>query len=232
MNTRMRVPKYFLWLSLFLPLLIAACNQEDQATMNQVSIQEKESAQQQAAPTTTLQRQSRSLAAMPSETLPRPRMSDYIDGGSLKKKIKTSFYADNSYVVFYETKSDAPDLVAILVTPDGTSGYQRIDITTLPFEGGTAEASDVFFHDVDNDGAGEMVIIATWQIQHQALGIDAVNYKILAYDNAVDEGTGSLKPLTAIMERLGSGNDGTMEDGPVTFEFTNRQSIMNALDKR
>lgn len=219
-------------------LTASACESGEHDKAAKASVKAREQAHllsqhdEKRSPADVSNKQNRTLAAMPIETtLPQPKISDFLQGGKQKKKIKTDFYADDSFVIAYETKEETPQLKIILLTPTPhRNAYQSIDIVSLPFEGGVAVAGDIFFYDADQDGKTELFIIGAWRIEHTALGIDATTYRVYAYDNQLAADGQSLQPLTALMEKFGSGTEGELESGPSTYKYKDRQAIIDALE--
>ncbi len=239
----MKVAKIFVSLSLLVSM--AACmSDENESSLTAATNHLKSSnteLQQKRLPSTNLTANKTTSVnntsgfIMPTEPvnatqhIKRPRFKDFIDEGKLLKKVKTNFIKPNSWLVLYETKDEFPQLQVILLSPDTTGNYQEVAIDSFDYDGAAPQAKEVFFADIDEDGANELIILSTWEVKHQGLGINATDYKVSIYDNQIDIETQKVKQMSGLMDKFGSGTEGTMETTTEHYQWKDKASILQAI---
>lgn len=239
----MKVAKIFVSLSLLVSM--AACmsdeNKNSLATTtnhlksSHTELQKKHSPSTSRSVNEATSVNNKSGFIMPTESanttqpLKRPRFKDFIDGGKLLKKVKNNFIKANSWLVLYETKDEFPQLQVILLSPDNTGNYQKVAIDSFDYDGAAPQAKEIFFADIDEDGAKELVILCTWEVKHQGLGINATDYKVSIYDNEIDSDTHKVKQMSELMDKFGSGTEGAMETTTEHYQWKDKATILQAI---
>ena len=159
----------------------------------------------------------------------RPDFRTFTQGGKIIKKIKTHFNKNNSWLVLYETNDDLPQLQVILLSPDESNTYKKILVDQFSYDGATPQVKEVFFSNVDNDPEKELIILCTWEVKHQGLGIDATDYKVSIYDNPLRSDLEKLQPMTALMDKFGTGTEGTMEGRVESYPWKDKATILEGI---
>ncbi len=219
-------------ISLCLLLFVTACMSDENKTsassvtmvVNELKTNSTET--QLNTDTRTVQPQAQAQSEKPMK---RPIFKDFIEGGTLLKKIKTSFIKPKSWLVLYETSDEYPQLQVILLSPGNGNQYQKTAIDTFNFDGAAPQVKEIFFTNVDQDENKELVILCTWDIKHYGLGIDATDYKVSIYDNQINPETNTVLKKNKLMEKFGTGMEGEVETQTKTYQWKDKASILKAI---
>ncbi|NZA27684.1 hypothetical protein H0E84_14985 [Luteimonas sp. SJ-92] len=131
---------------------------------------------------------------------------------------------------FYVPQRDEEPNIEIYLSYRSGVCVRTAHLETIEPEGRAAEISSVFTLDADGDKEGDLFIIATWPINHAAIGTEGTYYKIYAYRKSAVEGNElEFHRARDIEDKLGSGLDGTREGVEVSFPFKEYASIRAAL---
>ncbi|MFD2162589.1 hypothetical protein ACFSJU_09320 [Paradesertivirga mongoliensis] len=136
----------------------------------------------------------------------------------------------------YKLRPNSPDeqedhrILAVLFVKSKTNHYQKIFIDTIPTEGGAPTIESFFFANADKDLKKELVIIASWNVQHY--DVSGTLYQTFVYDNMSNLKDNKLRFLKYISNKLSGGCECDWQDERSRkAKFTTAASIKDELKR-